>query len=73
MPHSRDMRYCFADYGEDYIHIGVGSVLLVLTISGNARASRCGTSNDTVLTLFLYYNFNTEFAYWRTGGEYNKK
>jgi len=39
---------------ECYIHIGVGFSVARSTISGNARASKCGTGDRTVPTLFLY-------------------
>ena len=38
-----------------YIHIGVGSALLVSTIMGNARASKSETSNRYRFSRFSFY------------------
>jgi seryl-tRNA(Sec) selenium transferase len=39
------------------IHIGVGFDVARSTVMGNAKASECGTSNRTTLTLYFYISF----------------
>lgn len=51
------------EMGLGYLHIGVESKLLVLTIKASSKATSCGTSNDKAPAFFIYQHHISVRAY----------